>query len=161
MSANIGKRWTDGEEDQMLRRIRDGEGLEDIAIAHKRTVGGIKSRINKLAHIYLNEGMSDSDITKILGLDKYEIDVLKKGNLEKEVIIVNQLDKDHKINDENSGSSSSNDNSKSGGDIANVYYSKLDKKLDNMQRDIDNMQKMMNEMSDTLKILDKIYSVKQ
>lgn len=78
MAGNIGKKWTEIEETELLQQIKDGTDFEEIASLHKRTLGGIKARINKLAHIYLKEGMNIDKVAEVLRLDKIEMEYLIK-----------------------------------------------------------------------------------
>lgn len=94
-SGNIGKKWTDLEETQLLQQIKEGIEFDEIASLHQRTLGGIKARINKLAHIYKNEGMEMEKIGEVLRLDKLEMDFLFKK--EKKSVVVNQLDKQDEV----------------------------------------------------------------
>lgn len=94
-SGNIGKKWTDLEETQLLQQIKDGIEFDEIASLHQRTLGGIKARINKLAHIYKNEGMEMDKIGEVLRLDKLEMDFLFKK--EKKSVVVNQLNKQDEV----------------------------------------------------------------
>ncbi len=94
-SGNIGKKWTDLEETQLLQQIKDGIEFDEIASLHQRTLGGIKARINKLAHIYKNEGMEMEKIGEVLRLDKLEMDFLFKKD--KKSVVVNQLDKQDEV----------------------------------------------------------------
>lgn len=70
-----GQRWKDEEVIKLLTSIENKKTIEDIAKEHDRTVGGIRSYINKLATDYhFNNKMSIEEIQKVTGLSKEEID---------------------------------------------------------------------------------------
>lgn len=71
--ANIGKPWLDDEILQLLQGVRKKKSMEEIAEEHKRTVGGIKSRLRQLATEYHTEGRSMEQIQKFTGLTAEEI----------------------------------------------------------------------------------------
>jgi hypothetical protein len=71
--ANIGKPWLDDEVLQLLQGVRKKKTIEEIAEEHKRTVGGIKSRLRQIATDYHNEGRSIEQIEKFTGLTTEEI----------------------------------------------------------------------------------------
>lgn len=78
MAGKIGKKWSDLEETELLQRLKNGIEFEEIAQLHQRTLGGIKARINKLAHIYLKEGMEMEKVVEILRMDKGDVEYLVK-----------------------------------------------------------------------------------
>ena len=44
-TSRIGKKWLQEEDDELLRELYDKKTYEEIALNHKRTIGGIKSRV--------------------------------------------------------------------------------------------------------------------
>ena len=56
-TSRIGKKWLQEEDDELLRELSDKKTYEEIALNHKRTIGGIKSRIicNILYLLYKNK----------------------------------------------------------------------------------------------------------
>ena len=73
--SRMGQRWKDEEVIKLLTSIENKKTIEDIAKEHDRTVGGIRSYINKLATDYhFNNKMSIEEIQKVTGLSKEEID---------------------------------------------------------------------------------------
>lgn len=48
--SNLGSKWTNTEEQQLLSSIEEGLDIETIAKQHNRTVGGIQSRIQMVAY---------------------------------------------------------------------------------------------------------------
>ena len=78
--ARRGKKWDYDEVLQLLSSIRKKKSIEDIAIEHQRTTGGISAEIRKLAVDYwFNEKKSIEQISKLTGLKKEDIeDVIKR-----------------------------------------------------------------------------------
>ena len=71
---NMGKAWKDEELLQLLKEVKSQMTKQDIAAAHKRTVGGITSRLKSLAtDYYLNDSKSINEIMVITGLPKDDI----------------------------------------------------------------------------------------
>ena len=48
-TLNVGKKWTTEEDEKLVQEIKDKKPYEDIALEHKRTITGIKSRV--ISHI--------------------------------------------------------------------------------------------------------------
>jgi serine phosphatase RsbU (regulator of sigma subunit) len=48
-TAAVGNMWSREEETQLIDSLRQGKDIADIAQEHKRTVGGIKSRMKMIA----------------------------------------------------------------------------------------------------------------
>lgn len=66
MPENCGKSWDKTEDEKVLKMIKDGKTLNDIALEHKRTLGGIRSRLNVIARDLHKHGMTIEDIQKKL-----------------------------------------------------------------------------------------------
>ena len=71
--TNMGKAWLDDEVVQLLQGIKRKKTIQEIAEQHKRTVGGITSRLKQLAADYHEEGRPIEDIEKLTGLTKEQI----------------------------------------------------------------------------------------
>jgi hypothetical protein len=70
----MGKAWKDEEVIQLLKEVKSQMPHEEIAKAHKRSVGGIVSRLRSLASdYYLNDSKSINEIMVITGLPKDDI----------------------------------------------------------------------------------------
>jgi predicted DNA-binding protein YlxM (UPF0122 family) len=67
---NMGTAWGNAELIQLLKEVKDKIPYEDMAKAHKRTVGGITSRLRQLAYDYYIEEKSIDEIMVITGLSK-------------------------------------------------------------------------------------------
>jgi len=71
---NMGKGWKDEELLQLLKEVQEKMPQQDIAKAHKRTVGGIVSRLRSLAaDYYINDSKPINEIMVITGLPKDDI----------------------------------------------------------------------------------------
>lgn len=76
----MGKAWKDEELIQLLKEVKMKIPTDQIAKAHKRTTGGIVSRLRYLAaDYYSNDDMPVEQIMVITGLDKdIVIDAIQK-----------------------------------------------------------------------------------
>jgi len=71
---NMGKPWKSEEQQQLLKGIQDKIQMEDIAKAHKRTIGGIRSRLREIAvTYYLKESKPINEICVLTGLSKDDV----------------------------------------------------------------------------------------
>jgi hypothetical protein len=71
---NMGKPWKQEEIEQLLTEIKDKKDISEIASTHKRTPGGITSRLREIAcNLHILEGKSLSEISDITGLDTSDI----------------------------------------------------------------------------------------
>jgi hypothetical protein len=79
---NMGTAWGNTELIQLLKEVKDKIPYEDMAKAHKRTVGGITSRLRQLAYDYYTEEKSINEIMVITGLSKDDIldAIIKREN---------------------------------------------------------------------------------
>ena len=71
--SNKGKPWADDEVRQLLSEIKNGKTTNEIANIHKRTYGGIRARLNKMAYDYYTEGRPIDEICKFTGLSSTEV----------------------------------------------------------------------------------------
>ena len=69
----MGCPWETAELLQLLKEVKDKISYEDMAKAHKRTVGGITSRLRQLAYDYYTEEKSIDEIMVITGLSKDDV----------------------------------------------------------------------------------------
>jgi len=44
-TSRVGKKWTVEEDEELMKELNDKKSYEEIALNHKRTIGGIKSRV--------------------------------------------------------------------------------------------------------------------
>lgn len=78
--SNVGKPWEDDEIVQLLKEVQRKLTIDEIAIIHKRTFGGIRSRLRELAADYhFNDGRPIEQIIKFTGLSESDIkDAIEK-----------------------------------------------------------------------------------
>lgn len=69
----MGTPWREPENQQLLKEIKDSNSFEDIAKAHKRTEGGIVSRLCAIAYDKYKEEMSINDIVTLTRLSKNQV----------------------------------------------------------------------------------------
>lgn len=68
---NTGKLWTDNELSLLMNELEQNDNIENIATSHKRTVGGISAKIDKIAYdmflkqIPINEIVEKTKITEM------------------------------------------------------------------------------------------------
>jgi len=80
-TENIGKKWTEEENLELLKEVEDGIILEDIALNHKRTLGSIKGKLFSIADHYINTKKMDiNEVSKIVNIPVMNINdyLLKK-----------------------------------------------------------------------------------
>lgn len=77
---NMGKAWKQDEIDELLFEIREGRKIRDIAVTHKRSEGGINSRLREIAaELHINENKTIPECMEETGLDKANvIDAISK-----------------------------------------------------------------------------------
>ncbi len=88
--ASHGFRWSDNEELILLDELSNNISINDIAINHNRTMGGIKARIKEISLKMYNNGISIEEISKktflshnqILNFAKTKKESEKKQNKE-------------------------------------------------------------------------------
>ena len=70
---NRGKSWKEDEVIQLLLEVRQKKTVQTIAEIHKRTVGGIYSRLRQLAWEFHNEDKTLEQIERYTVLPEFEI----------------------------------------------------------------------------------------
>ncbi len=81
--SNIGKPWGDDEIVQLLKNVQKKKTIDEIAVIHRRTYGGIYSRLREIAADYhFNDGRSIEEIIKFTGLSEENINdaILRRAN---------------------------------------------------------------------------------
>jgi hypothetical protein len=68
--ANLGKRWTDDEYNQLLTELEQKLDYETIAKIHSRTVGGIKSQLERGVWVRYLNSISIDDICEETSLSR-------------------------------------------------------------------------------------------
>lgn len=61
---NHGKPWSYADENLLLKKLSDGENIENISKYFKRTEGGIRSRQRELAWRFVEEGKTIEEASK-------------------------------------------------------------------------------------------------
>jgi len=67
---NMGQKWTDKEEEELLQQIKENMDIENISVIHKRTVGGITSRLGEIAYKMYLKKSNIHDIIEKTKLDE-------------------------------------------------------------------------------------------
>lgn len=71
--SNKGKKWNNQEEKILLEELNKNMDIKLIAEIHKRTIGGIKSRLREIAYNLYIKNISIEEIISKTKLDKNEI----------------------------------------------------------------------------------------
>lgn len=96
---NMGCPWKDAELLQLLKEVKDKVPYQDMAKAHKRTVGGITSRLRQLAYDYYTEEKAISEIMVLTGLSKEDIlDAIIKKEYSDNKMAAKRAEKEKAIN---------------------------------------------------------------
>ena len=84
---NMGKPWKELEISQLLNEIKEKKQIHEIAKLHKRTAGGITSRLREIAAEYfIKDSIPVSEIMLLTGLDKDDIiDAISKREYKDEL----------------------------------------------------------------------------
>jgi Ca2+-dependent lipid-binding protein len=77
-TAAVGSMWTVTEEQQLMESLSGNKSIDDIAKEHKRTKGGIKSRIRFLAANMIGNGKSIEDVCAMFRLAKDEVEHIQE-----------------------------------------------------------------------------------
>ena len=71
--TNLGKKWTDEEENTLLQELDKNINIENIAQIHNRTIGGIRARQRTIAYnMYLKKASIEEIMIKTK-LDKEQL----------------------------------------------------------------------------------------
>lgn len=87
-TSRAGSKWLPDEDEKLVKEFTDKKTFEEIALEHKRTIGGIRSRV--LSHILYKEykeGIKTID------------DLSKEYNIERELVEkhINKIDKNNNV----------------------------------------------------------------
>lgn len=81
--ANLGMKWNEDEETELLEEIHQKMDNKAIAQKHQRTVGGITSRIRHIAYEMYLKKISMEEIEKVTQLDgKQVLKIIEKKQIE-------------------------------------------------------------------------------
>jgi hypothetical protein len=140
---NMGQKWTDKEEEELLQQIKENMDIENISIIHKRTIGGITARLGEIAYkMYLKKSNIDDIIEKTKLNEDYIRQIIdKKENYNPKKIIKNDV----KENDtkEKIIIKKGNDNNQS-------EYS-IENEIVEIKKDIKFIKNSINELVDMMK----------
>ena len=67
--TNHGKRWTNEENDELLKLVSEKKSLEEMSIIHKRTQTAIWLQLLNIAKKMLNEGKSIEEVSELVSID--------------------------------------------------------------------------------------------
>ena len=87
-TSRAGSKWSPEEDEKLVKEITDKKTFEEIALEHKRTIGGIRSRI--ISHILYKEF---KDGTKTID------DLSNEYNIERELVEkhINKIEKNNNV----------------------------------------------------------------
>lgn len=68
--TNIGKKWTNAEDELLLSELATSTKIDEIAVSHGRTNGAVSSRSRRIAAGFYRDGMSVDEIMKRCRLTK-------------------------------------------------------------------------------------------
>lgn len=94
-APNACKRWTETEEEDMIKELQSGLSHEEISQKHGRTIGGICTRLKDIAiKMMKEEGKSLEYVSNFIKMDESEIEesIMKRKNKKsprKEIMIQN------------------------------------------------------------------------
>ena len=87
-TSRVGSKWSPEEDEKLVKKFTDKKTFEEIALEHKRTIGGIKSRI--ISHILYKEYKDGTKTIDDLSKEyNIEIDLLNK--------YINKLENKNKV----------------------------------------------------------------
>ena len=87
-TSRAGSKWLPDEDEKLVKEITDKKTFEEIALEHKRTIGGIRSRV--ISHILykeFKEGIKTID------------DLSNEYNIDRELVEkhINKIDKNNNV----------------------------------------------------------------
>ena len=90
-----GNRWTKEEENRLLQELGT-DTIEQCAVIHKRSVGGVKAKLKVFVREFYQAGMDIEDIVRKTRLSEEDVfDALKRTKKDNKV----KIDKLDEIND--------------------------------------------------------------
>lgn len=83
-TARAGVKWTEEENEQLMKEVMDGMDLEDVAKKHQRTVTGVKSRImtNALTMMTVRD-LTLQDVAKLVHISVEDLENHKQRQEQK------------------------------------------------------------------------------
>jgi hypothetical protein len=97
-TLRVGLKWYPDEDEKLLEEINEKKTFEEIALEHKRNIGGIKTRV--ISHIiypkYKNENKDIDNLSNEFNIDKEIINkYINKIEGKKNKEIINKIYKDN------------------------------------------------------------------
>ena len=125
--SRVGKKWVDEEDAILIEEITNKIPLEDIALEHKRTIVGIKSRIiSKIMYPkYKNDNVSMDDLSSEYNIEKELVEKYINKLEKKEKSPKKEANNANKVN--NVGDNKTEENEKS---LIVMHGKKWDKEQD-------------------------------
>jgi hypothetical protein len=90
-TANVGAKWTIDEDNKLNQELSENKTYEEIALEHKRTITGIKSRV--ISNIIYPKYKDNIDFEKISMEYNIDVNILKK--------YINKMEKKPTVNETN------------------------------------------------------------
>ena len=105
-TSNVGKKWTEEEENKLLEELNKNMDIDTISKIHKRKIGGIQSRCKEIAYkMHLNHSSIEEimqktrldyvTVKKIIDMKKH-YKKIKPGLLESDMVEIKNEIKDLK-----------------------------------------------------------------
>jgi hypothetical protein len=83
-TARIGVKWTEEENEQLMKEAMDGMDLEEVAKKHQRTISGVKSRVMTNALTMMKDrDLSLQDVAKMVHISVEDLENHKQRQEEK------------------------------------------------------------------------------
>jgi hypothetical protein len=84
-TVRAGLKWTDEENDKLMKEIMEGKDLYEVAKNHQRTQNAVKSRVINNAIVMMNEqDMTPEEVSGIVHISVDEINFVMKRNEDKQ-----------------------------------------------------------------------------
>ncbi len=83
-TARAGVKWTEEENDQLMKEVMDGMDLEEVAKKHQRTFTGVKSRVMTNALTMMNDrDLSIQGVAKLVHISIEDMELHKQRQEQK------------------------------------------------------------------------------
>lgn len=74
-TARAGVKWTEEENNQLMKEVMDGMDLDEVAKKHQRTITGVKSRVMTNALTMMKDrDLSLQDVAKLVHISEDELE---------------------------------------------------------------------------------------
>jgi hypothetical protein len=80
--SNLGKYWSEEEDEQLLDELSEDVNIEIIAINHDRTSGGIRSRIRHIVNILYSKNICIEEISRVTKINIEDVQNIIDKNKE-------------------------------------------------------------------------------